>query len=592
MAAGEQPTSDFTSPPPGNPECPEAGTLAALFPQLQILDLLGRGGMGVVYRARQTKLDRLVALKLIRPDSFARAEFARRFTREARAMAHLNHPNIVMIHDFGAVDGLYYLIMELVEGDDLRKRLDRGPWGPEEALGVSLQVCDALQYAHEHGVVHRDIKPENVLIDPAGRVKLADFGLAKLIEPEDGGATSGVTASRQVVGTPRYMAPEQIENPRAVDHRADIHAVGLVLYEMMTGDVPFGRYELLSERVGTDEALDAIVGTCLARDPAERYQTVDALRGELAEFAENEYQLTHPAHVVAARDATPAPAANVLTSFVNEWGFLIALVALVGLAEPRAHVLENLSPGWDRFTGSLVINIPLIFGLAWFIAQQQTNTYMVPLYIMTFLKGFRDDGLILAQGSDRFVGILAQAAILASGVAACWGWRFGTARRRPLEDLPTPAGSKPDPVMRLVRGPALGLIAVGAVNCLGMAGGVYAVICLLIRHDVPLGFITLTAAQARPLIALSLSFATIGGVILLAGFKLLDGSSFALAWPASVLAMIPFTPGGVIGIPVGLWTLSVLSRPEVANPDTERPPSTGLDAVKPAAPDMGVSALE
>ena len=159
-------------------------------------------------------------------------------------MAQLNHPNIATIHDFGEGGGFCSLVMELVEGDDLRKRLRGGTWEPGPALGVILQVCDALEYAHARGVVHRDIKPENVLIDRAGQVKIVDFGLAKLVQP-DGGVVEAMSASRQVLGTPRYMAPEQIESPRSVDHRADIYAVGLLLYEMMTGEVPFGRYALL-----------------------------------------------------------------------------------------------------------------------------------------------------------------------------------------------------------------------------------------------------------------------------------------------------------------------------------------------------------
>ncbi len=286
MMGGEGATTPYPSAPRDTQATVEG--LAGLFPQFEILGSIGRGGMGVVYKARQIKLDRLVALKLIRPESLGDANFAERFAREARAMAKLNHPNIVMVHDFGEVGGLFYLVMELVEGHDLRQALKKGPLKDEAALVMALQICDALQYAHEQGIVHRDIKPENVLLGPDGQVKLADFGLAKLLVPSE---VQPLTLTRQVMGTPHYMAPEQLERPRAVDHRADIYALGVVIYEMFTGVLPLGRYELPSEKVGADEQLDEVVTKALARDPDERYARVADLRADLEEFAEN-YDLT------------------------------------------------------------------------------------------------------------------------------------------------------------------------------------------------------------------------------------------------------------------------------------------------------------
>ena len=200
--------------------------LAPHFPQLEIIELLGQGGMGAVYKARQKHLDRFVALKVIPPAAANEPAFAERFAREARALARLNHPNIVMVHDFGEAGGIYYLLMEFVDGSNLRQAMGAGHLQPQEAIAIVPLVCDALQYAHDQGVVHRDVKPENVLLDKSGHVKIADFGLAKLLHHSPRDFT--LTHSRQVMGTPQYMAPEQIERPSDVDHRADIYSLGVM----------------------------------------------------------------------------------------------------------------------------------------------------------------------------------------------------------------------------------------------------------------------------------------------------------------------------------------------------------------------------
>src|SRR5262249_45879900 len=188
--------SRFTPPPPA--------ALADYFPQLEILELLGQGGMGAVYKARQKKLDRLVALKILPPEPGRDPSFAERFAREAKALARLSHPNIVAVHDFGETSGLYYFIMEFVDGANLRQLMQATRLQPEEALRIVPQICDALQYAHEEDIVHRDIKPENILLDMKGRVKIADFGLAKLLGRAPIGFT--LTGSHQIMGTPHYMA--------------------------------------------------------------------------------------------------------------------------------------------------------------------------------------------------------------------------------------------------------------------------------------------------------------------------------------------------------------------------------------------------
>ncbi|HPA19920.1 MAG TPA: protein kinase [Verrucomicrobiae bacterium] len=267
MAEAMAPTDPGTEPAgPGKALSP--GELAPHFPQLEILECLGRGGMGVVYKARQKSLNRFVALKLLAPERVGDPKFAERFTGEAQALAALNHPNIVTIHDFGQAGGFYYLLMEFVDGVNLHQAMKVGRFTPEQALAIVPPVCEALQYAHRHGIVHRDIKPENLLLDKEGRVKIADFGIAKMFAADLPGA--GPEES-QPAGTPQYMAPEQKAH-RTTDHRADIYSLGVVLYEMLTGELPGKPIEPPSRKVQIDVRLDEVVLRALEKDPERRYQ--------------------------------------------------------------------------------------------------------------------------------------------------------------------------------------------------------------------------------------------------------------------------------------------------------------------------------
>jgi serine/threonine protein kinase len=296
--------------PPFSP--PPVAELAPLFPQLEILELIGKGGMGVVYKARQKELDRLAALKILPPGIGRDTAFAGRFAREARALAKLNHPGIVTLYEFGQVDGsgsqpstlnsqpLYYFLMEFVDGVNLRQLLHAGRISPREALAIVPQICDALQFAHDQGIVHRDIKPENILLDRRGRVKVADFGLAKIVgadvaerstglrpgvssedDPNEPGrrpALQSLTGAGKVMGTPNYMAPEQQEHPDAVDNRADIYALGVVFYQMLTGELPGKRLEPPSSKVQIDVRLDEVVLRALEKKPELRYQQVSEVK--------------------------------------------------------------------------------------------------------------------------------------------------------------------------------------------------------------------------------------------------------------------------------------------------------------------------
>jgi tRNA A-37 threonylcarbamoyl transferase component Bud32 len=268
-------------PPPKPPPAP--ADLARLFPQLEILGCLGRGGMGVVYKARQPKLNRLVALKLLAPEKETDPQFAGRFTREAQALARLNHPNIVTVHDFGETGGQFFLLMEFVDGVSLRQLLQTGKVKAEEALAIVPKICEALQYAHRQGIVHRDIKPENILLDKEGRVKIADFGIAKMVGGEQAAQT--ITQDQQIIGTPQYMAPEQVEHPQQVDHRADIYSLGVVFYEMLTGELPLGRFAPPSRKVQVDVRLDEVVLRTLEKEPERRYQQAGQLKTDVETIA-------------------------------------------------------------------------------------------------------------------------------------------------------------------------------------------------------------------------------------------------------------------------------------------------------------------
>ncbi len=299
---------------------PSPEELTPLFPQLEIMELIGTGGMGAVYKARQKQLDRIVALKILPPSVSHDSTFADRFAHEAKALAKLNHPNIVTLYEFGQVRGmggspvdqklevpttdgtsvpLYFFLMEFVDGVNLRQLLAGGRISPREALAIVPQICDALQFAHDKGIVHRDIKPENILLDRRGSVKVADFGLAKIIcgtgvSPVDqnpdvstigGTPVPQMTEAGKVMGTPDYMSPEQIQSPGEVDHRADIYSLGVVFYQMLTGDLPQGKFAPPSRKVVIDVRLDEVVLRALEKTPELRYQQASILKTQVETIA-------------------------------------------------------------------------------------------------------------------------------------------------------------------------------------------------------------------------------------------------------------------------------------------------------------------
>jgi serine/threonine protein kinase/formylglycine-generating enzyme required for sulfatase activity len=297
MAEAMQPTG-----PKKTWEPPTAAELGELLPEYDIEKLLGRGGMGAVYKGRQKSLDRPVAIKILSATLDESDQgFAERFRNEARALGKLKHPGIVGVYDFGtAADGLLYIVMEYIDGTDVAKMIaQKGRLHTEHAMAITAHVCDALAYAHSQGIIHRDIKPANIMVGYDGVVQVADFGLAKMTHSQN----TGLTQSGMAMGTLHYMAPESLMLGASVDHRADIYAVGVMLYQMLTGKLPQGLFNMPSLQIkGLDPRYDRIIGKALMEDREERYQSVTEMRMGLDEI------LTQPV-VKAEAGAGKTPAA-------------------------------------------------------------------------------------------------------------------------------------------------------------------------------------------------------------------------------------------------------------------------------------------
>ncbi len=297
--------------------------LQGQLPSYELQECLGRGGMGAVFSAHQSRLDRQVAIKVLLPPPQPIDGWEERFLREAKALAKLTHPGIVAVHDFDQQEGLAWIVMEFVDGSNLRELMEGSKLDPSEALAIVPQICAALQYAHDRGIVHRDIKPENILIDETGAVKIADFGLAKLMDTE---TLARLTASDQAMGTLRYMAPEQLSNPTKVDHRADIFSLGVVLYEMLTGSVPQGVVRPPSERVQVDVRLDEVVLKSMQEEPERRYQRVEEVKSSLEEISSTD---------VPTNGASQRPVADT-TDASHRSGAATTMAKLVDIFSPIA----------------------------------------------------------------------------------------------------------------------------------------------------------------------------------------------------------------------------------------------------------------
>ena len=264
---------------PAGRAAPSLEEVAAAFPQLEVLELIGQGGMGFVYKVRQPSLDRTVALKILSPELGRDPAFAERFAREARVLGKLSHPNIVAVFESGESGGFFFLLMEFVDGVNLRQAMRAGRFTPEQALAVVPGICDALAAAHAQGVWHRDIKPENILLDAQGGVKIVDFGIARIVGDPRRDFTLTLTGA--ALGSAAYMAPEQHERPHDVDHRADIYSLGVVIYEMLTGELPLGRFAAPSTKAAVDARIDEIVFRTLEKERELRQQSATEVKTEV-----------------------------------------------------------------------------------------------------------------------------------------------------------------------------------------------------------------------------------------------------------------------------------------------------------------------
>ena len=325
-------------------------------PRYRIDTLLGEGGMGKVYKAYDSDLDRIVALKLVRPELASNPVSMDRLKQELLLASRVSHKNILRIHDLGDVGGLKFISMAYVDGKDLHNLIAaEGKLPIDRAIAITRLLCLALEAAHHEGVVHRDLKPQNVLMDSSGQVFVSDFGLAKSLE----GPSTMATTAGEVLGTPRYMSPEQAES-KSADHRSDIYSLGLILYEMVTGDLPFGSDSIMQtmyQRVTQDpkppqylnpdvpDYLSKIILRCLKRDPEERYQHAGEVIADLDRGAGAPVEISGAANASAAAltPAAPAPARKVKPA----WYIAGAFVLLVGLVfvvpQSRQAVL-----GWTR----------------------------------------------------------------------------------------------------------------------------------------------------------------------------------------------------------------------------------------------------
>jgi tRNA A-37 threonylcarbamoyl transferase component Bud32 len=491
--------ADVTAPLASRFALPTNEELVSLFPSLEILGLVGQGGMGAVYKARQPHLDRIVALKLLPPEVGRDPTFAERFAREARTLARLSHNNIVHIHDSGQAGGLFYFIMEFIDGVNLRQALLAGQITPEKALAIVPQICDALQYAHEEGVIHRDIKPENVLLDKRGRIKVADFGLAKLVGNTPADFT--LTGTSQAMGTLHYMAPEQMDQPQSVDHRADIYSLGVVFYELLTGRLPLGRFALPSEKLQIDIRLDEVVLKTLEREPERRYQHVS--------------EVTTDMESISRTPATPRG----------------ATAAFGPPPRPAAGSASRMSP---PATAMLVFGLLILAGT-------------MALFLCGGAYAF------LGHGGFAFLPIMVAAAV-GVATAICMIVVGLTLPRLPApgERAALSAALSPEEyeaAKRRVRGPALAMLLVALLNFLPML-----VLFFMDGHE------EVFRATTWARILMALPPVASAGIVIFGAIGMRDLRWYPLAIVASIVVLAPCHFAVLLGIPVGIWALVVLTR--------------------------------
>lgn len=353
--------------------------------------------MGAVYKAKQPQLDRVVALKILSHDLASDPAFAERFNREARVLARLNHPNIVGIFDYGTAGLLCYLLMEYVDGVNLRQAMQAGQFSPSESLAMVEEICSALKFAHEEGILHRDIKPENVLIDSKGRVKIADFGIAKLVgEGERTDVT--LTMHGSVLGSPHYMAPEQIETPDDVDQRADIYSLGVVFYELLTGELPIGRFALPSEKVSMDTRIDEIVMRTLEKERQARFQSAEEVMTQVGVVAQSP-EAARTAHAQVQSDDPGTARFSLLSAILTGCSVILAL-AFLFVMNTGDHQVVSAATEAESIASGLIPTFILLF----LAAGSAICGFFMGVYALTQIRrsGGEKDGL----GSSVFAVVV------------------------------------------------------------------------------------------------------------------------------------------------------------------------------------------
>jgi len=595
MTPSQKPSAPQPTPTP----LPEE--LAPLFPQLEIIELLGRGGMGTVYKARQPKLNRFVALKIISAEAGADPQFAERFQREAQALAKLNHPNIVSVFDFGESEGLFYFLMEFVDGANLRTLIRSGEMKPEAALALIPAFCDALQYAHDEGVVHRDIKPENVLVDKKGRLKIADFGLAKLLGHESN--DHSLTMPGMSLGTPRYMAPEQMDKPETVDHRADIYSLGVVFYEMLTGEIPMGRFAPPSHKVQVDIRFDEIVLHAMERDVELRYQHVSEVKTAVEKVTSKPQTLPVPSSMPLVQELEPSADPEPRLSRFALWGAIWAVLGVLVATVIRLAVLD-----WEKQPAGLrhpvnILNVP-VFLWALFVASSVVGSSAFGFIAIGKIKrsGGKLYGLPMAAFSALFYPLLALdfvivAFVVLSGFVVL-GAKMGfhsTASQEPLLRgfeaaltlfIGLPLAAWIDflvvrGVWRKIAGPKVPTVGnSGEANSQSLEKtGSDAPEAIVRRRINRAAIALLISGIAMGVTAIAIPFGALSphlgekvfallicgpaAVFIVRGaLKMLNAEDHAACKRAALCSLVPQLLW-IIGLPVGIWALVLLNKPEV-----------------------------
>jgi hypothetical protein len=492
--------------------------------------------MGAVYRARQPALDRLVAVKVLPPQIARDPAFTERFCREARSLARFNHPNIVTVYDFGEAGGYCYIVMEFVAGKNLRQLLHAGAVSEKQMLGIVAQVCDALQYAHDAGVIHRDIKPENILLDTRGRVKIADFGLAKLADLAP--ANVSLTGSHEVMGTVYYMAPEQLLRNVEVDHRADLYSLGVVFYEMLTGELPVGRFAPPGQRVRVDSRFDAIVLRALESKPENRYQDAAELKRDV------EAILAGPALPVANRASWPCVR------------FTIPDIDWTG-GHVRGEVYRN------ETTLMLDFGVVNCMGA---VTHREVRIPLADLVMISLHKETRSKPELVIKVADPAVLARLPAGQHGRGRLRIHPGDFDATRQLVDSILGNPSfGDAPRPpepaastkgVHRDVVLVALGLLLTAATG----VASTLVVLSLIRTRALAAGYADVLAFAVP--IATVLAVASVG--LLIAGaVQMLRLRDYRLCLTAAVAAALPWSPAWPLGLAMGIAAVLVLGRRDV-----------------------------